>query len=161
MKVDTAGALHFNHTNGYLGPVEVMDAEEYFQAREDARRGRWRDPHSPDFVVYPSADGRVRVIDERSGIHLTASREDAHGFEPQGYLRGLFKAAWAYFDAHPEVKPWHDAKEGEVWLLKFPNSAQPWFVNGDYFQSVKTLTNISKDDAGIQAARRIWPEDAS
>ena len=69
----------------------------------------------------------------------------------------------AFFDAHTEPKPWHDAKEGEVWELTFGGNADAhaWFVNGYYFQSTKTLTNVDRRSSRITSARRIWPEGVS
>jgi hypothetical protein len=71
------------------------------------------------------------------------------------------RAARAYFAAHPEPepRPWEDAQEGEVWLLDLTASGESaWFVNGDYFQNVKTLANRPKNDVSFRAGRRIWPE---
>ncbi|KQM38414.1 hypothetical protein [Microbacterium sp. Leaf203] len=130
---------------------------EFFQAEADERLGRWRWPENPDYVVIVRPPG-IRVVSEKTGQYLDAARDqyEANPGEPT-----LYGAARAYFDAHPEPKPWHDAAEGEVWILMFRNSSHAWFVNGEYFQSAKTLTNISKFDEGIVAGRRIFPEEVA
>jgi hypothetical protein len=140
---------------------------EFFRAEEDERLGRWRWPENPDYIVYPSdqvrlgeAFGWIRVIHEPTAFDEMCNRHTEFDGSRAGFQ--FADAARAFFDAHPEPKPaWHDAVEGEVWILLFPNSAHAWFVNGNYFQSTKTLTNIAKADPGITAARRIYPEDAS
>ena len=142
---------------GNLEGIEAL--REFFQHERDQELGRWRWPENPNWVAYPNEGGdTVTVLDE--------TYPDEWGFT---YRRGSHfldyphaaPAAKAYFAAHPKPKPWHEAVEGEVWLLMFPNSTQAWFVNGGYFQNVRTLTNINKTDPGITAARRIWPEDSN
>lgn len=149
-----------------IGTVSEVALREFFAHERDVELGRWRWPEHPEYVVYlknPSdGDGDedddvpgFRVVHEKTG----RSREyDTAVVRELDSLSLFAAAARAYLAAHPEPKPWHDAKPGEVWLLMFPKSTQAWFVNGDYFQSVKTLTNIAKTDAGITAARRIFPE---
>lgn len=138
----------------FLDGDEIDALREFFQAENDARLGRWRWPENPGYVVYPRLN-YVAVVHEESGNALQATRE------LDEINTGLCRAARAYFDAHPEPKPWHDAVEGEVWILMFRNSSHAWFVNGDYFQSAKTLTNIAKTDEGIIAGRRIFPEEVA
>ncbi|MDQ1111095.1 hypothetical protein QE418_000543 [Microbacterium testaceum] len=132
---------------------DVIALREFFQAESDERLGRWRWPENPDYVVYPcSVKTRVRVLRESGTGDLEwVDQGDGRSYE-------FVHAARAYFDAHPEPKPWHDSVEGEVWILMFSNSAHAWIVNGGYFQSAKTLTNIAKTDTGIISARRIYPE---
>ena len=130
---------------------------EFYQHLRDKELGRWRWPENPDVVVKAYDGGeRARVTNERNP-HITGNVWRAD-LDCSMADEQVVAAASAYFAAHPEQKPWHDSVEGEVWLLMFPNSTQAWFVNGDYFQSVKTLTNINKTDPGITAGRRIWPE---
>ncbi|MDF2047103.1 hypothetical protein P2P98_13125 [Microbacterium sp. Kw_RZR3] len=139
---------------------DVQALREFFQAEADERVGRWRDPEDAVFVVYSGGawDGvysPIRVVAERNGASWLLDREDHEPNVPATVLA----VARRYFDAHPEPKPWHDAAEGEVWILMFANSSHAWFVNGDYFQSTKTLTNIAKTDEGIIAGRCIFPEE--
>lgn len=141
----------------YLDAEMVPTLREFFRAERDEELGRWRWPADSSYVAYPQAPECVRVVDERSGISEVLYRSGDRRQPPLATAGGM-DVARAYFEAHPERKPWHEAKEGEVWLLMFPNSTQAWFVNGAYFQSTKTLTNIAKTDPGITAGRRIWPE---
>ena len=140
-----------------LGERTQQALREFFQHERDQELGRWRWPENPDMVVQADKGGeRAWVVNERNHqitgwvwrVDLDCSTAHAQ----------VVAAARAYFAAHAEPKPWHEAVEGEVWLLMFPNSTQAWFVNGGYFQNVRTLTNINKTDPGITSGRRIWPE---
>lgn len=141
---------------GILGQ-EWEAMREFFRAERDEELGRWRWPENPDYVVYRDGTSR-RIVRESDGKSFSASLHDRKVMTT--YLDSWIGAARAYDEAHPERKPWHDAKEGEVWLLTLPNSTQAWFVNGAYFQSAKTLTNIALDDGHITDGRRVWPEEA-
>lgn len=141
--------------------TQQIDAlREFFRAEEDERLGRWRWPDSPRYVVRPSDfdETYTYVFDEETFELWGVNGFDDTKQDVPGVAR---EAARAYFDAHPEPKPWHDAAEGEVWVLMFPLTSHVWFVNGDFFQNTKTLTNIAKTDPSIVSGRRIWPEDAS
>lgn len=66
--------------------------------------------------------------------------------------------------SEPEPKPWHDAKPGEVWVVKTKHNDQerPVFVNSDGdFENAEEYFHPEFRD--ITAGRRIWPEvcDAS
>lgn len=157
------GGVTTTKISTWLDPRQADALREFFQYERDKELGRWRWPENPEYVVYKSTAGE-RL---RGARHVTVSNESngeaALLFEvASGGVSGgsswAREAARAYFAAHPEPKPWHEAVEGEVWLLMFPNSTQAWFVNGGYFQNVRTLTNINKTDPGITAGRRIWPE---
>lgn len=141
----------------YLNDRDVEALREFFQHERDQELGRWRWPENPDMVVQADKGGeRAWVMNERNQqINGWMWRCD---LDLVTHHAQVVAAARAYFAAHPEPKPWHEAVEGEVWLLMFPNSTQAWFVNGGYFQNVRTLTNINKTDPGITAGRRIWPE---
>lgn len=143
------GGLIFDHANGYLSTETAMDAEEFFQAKRDAEIGRWRWPENPHYVVYPLA-GQARVIDERTG------REHVFGRVDDSREWAMADAAEAYFEAHPERKPWHGAEADEVWVI----DGKPWGVYGGMFRRNGTPA-LMLTDAGITDARRIWPEDAS
>lgn len=136
--------------------VRKIDAlREFFQHERDEELGRWRWPENPLYVVYPRAD-HVQVVNELSGNALNVSRAQAN------VSTGLDRAARAYFEAHPERKPWHDAKEGEVWVLDLIASGEgSWFVNYGYFQSTKSLVNRPLTDAAFRSGRRIFPEQKS
>jgi len=121
---------------------------EFFQAEADERLGRWRWPENPDYVVYrreaypPVNARRVRVILEPTGDFV----DTVEGSK----IDGPFKdAARAYFDAHPEPKPWHDAEPGDVFLVTWPGSEreEAVIVPGGWPEAWECVTS----------ARRIWP----
>jgi hypothetical protein len=144
---------------------------EFFRAEEDERLGRWRWPENPDYVVYPGSLSmrEAQVVSEEKGCWGQWSEAEARRDARRDRLAA---AAVAYFDAHPEPKPWHEAKPGEVWLLTFTGfetgGSSPWTVRPGrlstdpaefvYPQNGNTL---ALNDPEIVAARRIWPEDAS
>lgn len=152
------GSLHFHRGNGYLGADEVFDAEEFFQAKRDAELGRWRYPLDPDLVVY-AEDGRARVLFEPGGGSFVWSRESAKNAagSPQR------DAALAYFEAHPERKPWQDAQPEEGWVVTV--DGKEWLatvdVDYDFTTANETFSFGTSDMARITDARRVWPEEAS
>ena len=160
------------------GPDGIAALREYLQHRRDTELGRWRDPEAPDMVVYrvPEApdmvvyrvpenddeDGRaVRVMDESTGAYASLWERDVKHFE-----RGSMHATAArYFAAHPEKKPWHDAKTGEVWLLKMDTEPAAFAVgvfdcDGTPYFSVPGAEDFSTKYWRITAGRRIWPEES-
>ena len=62
-------------------------------------------------------------------------------------------------------KPWHDAKEGEVWVFTTDEGTFPAFVetrfgdDGPALTFDSSTTEYALTDSGITAARRIWPEE--
>ncbi len=166
---DPKGEIRVNGFS-FIADGAELALREFFRAEEDARIGRWRWAKRPEYVVYPSAlyatpsdVDLVQVVNESNGQSHRARRDD------QERLFGFFsEAGAAYFDAHPEPKPWHEAQVGDVWVLT---------VDGEE-RAVRALSDASigarffpiEDDNGmtygrrapaITAGRRIWPEDAS
>lgn len=126
---------------------------EMFRAEDDAALRRWRWPENPDFIVYSDGDDRVNVFYEPGGGSSSWDRADAAlsvESDPQ-------RAALAYFDAHPESKPWHEAADGEVWALTGAGGLeQPWRRVGDRWVSFSG--EIVYDAVRAIAGRRLWPE---
>lgn len=160
------GTVTFHLGNGYLDPNTALDAEELFQAKRDRELGRWRWAENPDWIAVEgdrSPDGRtVVVVNERTldrfwfnerVMTIPADASAAH------------KAGCAYFEAHPEVKPWHDAKRGEVWAVTETNGEALYRVSGwGRFEQVSGddgLLSMPVSHVSITDARRVWPEDAS
>lgn len=113
------GSVTFEGVRGYIAPEQVFDAQEFFQAQRDLDYGRWRCPTEPDVVVYRDREDQalIRVIDELTGELMQYRREFmAHQTEAQSQRH--LHAARAYFEAHPERKPWHDATPGEFWSVQ-------------------------------------------
>lgn len=138
----------------------VVDAlREFFRAEDDDRLGRWRWPENPDYVVYPATvKTRVRVLRETGMGELEwVDKGDSRSYE-------FCHAARAYFDAHPEPKPWRNAKPGEVWVLTVAGgrelAARASITNEALsFEDVAHITNrLDASDTSIKAGRRIWPE---
>jgi hypothetical protein len=159
-----------------IHPPEVAALREFFRAEEDERLGRWRWPENPDYVVYSGFDDSdrdaARVLHEPSlGKVIVARGEVARrrGVWDEEVTNPHWHAARAYFDAHPEPKPWHDAKCGESWHLEpfsvvytVMDGTRPgkprglWFTRANVYGAVE---NVDLDDYRIISARRIWPAD--
>lgn len=150
-----------------LTPAGVAALREFFQHERDEELGRWRWPENPEYVVYKARAGE-RVPDAR---HVTVSNESngdaAWLFEVEsGGVSGggswARDAARAYFAAHPESKPWHDARHLSLWVLTLDGCASPevYIRRGEVFRPVNNESRVSIDgrDALITGARRIWPE---
>ena len=147
-----------------LARLDVDALREYFQHRRDEELGRWRNPDRPNEVVYPQANGNIRVLDESNGRNLGWGREEALD---KAFAHRLGMAtARAYYAVHPEPepKPWEEAQFGEAWLLNLHGdegvavaSATP-YGTPVFFMAYDT--EVSPDSPRITAGRRIWPADA-
>lgn len=154
----------------WMGEGEIDALREYFQAEEDKRLGRWRWPENPDYVVYLVGEELVDVLREGTVSEITRGPGREQGISRQkavewdrDYSQNFYGAARAYFDAHPEPKPWHDAKPGEVWLITTRNVSDERAVqvHGDQFHYNDGVEFPLTYDA-IESGRRIWPvRDAS
>ena len=153
------------HALGYTD-VQVDALREFFQHERDEQLGRWRWAANPDYVVTPfeGDPDHVLVVQESAGVACEFWRASTSGPSLTGYHSRLAPSARAYFAAHPEPKPWHDAKEGEVWVPTTENvgdeiPARVALVNGiRNFEWVVGLHRKPVDDPLITAGRRIWPE---
>lgn len=141
---------------------------QFFQHERDKELGRWRDPENQRYVVHPFSDttDEVRVTDEETGYHFQVAREAAL---VAGSFNPGMPTARAYFTAHPEPKPWHDAREGEIWIITTDNVGDEVPVKattnqkyGTSFRYIRGKGRIMVADSRITNARRLWPEgDAS
>lgn len=149
---------------------------EFFQKENDDRFDRWRWPANPEYVVYAwTADAAreargVTVLSESIPRGYTVWEDNVdtlYGTSENEEARAMArKAARAYFDAHPEPKPWHDAKPGDVWILshdggdEYPFGVGDGAYAGDFvYAGGESYFRIT--DPKITAGRRIWPEVAS
>lgn len=139
---------------------------EFFRAEEDERLGRWRWPENPDYVVYLVGDDIVDVLRESSvsdehrgpGRQAGITRDAARTWD-NDYSQNFFRAARAFFDAHPEPKPWHDAEPEEVWILTIDGEEVLALIDEDrefHHRSQRRFRSVL--DESITAGRRIWPE---
>lgn len=129
---------------------------EFFQQEEDERLGRWRWPESPSYIVYPGRAGWLHVLREQFGTSEVFRIEDvcASVWKPMS-------AAKAYLDAHPEPKPWHDAKPGEVWELTFSEDGgggtDAWTVSrAGLFEHPNFVSRVSPKDRTIMSGTCVW-----
>lgn len=157
---DGLGGYQFVPELGQLGLLTGISADcaqalrEFFQKENDDRLGRWRWPENPDYVVYPRSED-VLVLFEMNGEGGVLYRrgDPVHDFEGQ--------AARAYFDAHPEPKPWDTAVPGEYWAFQFSN----WDVevlckrtDGGWKHEGKKRRPLDRYFGEPVSARRVWPE---
>lgn len=129
---------------------------EFFQHERDKELGRWRWSDNPDFVVYAEDDGVHNVVNEKTGLSLMATRGGVNRYDDQHA-----DAARAYFEAHPERKPWHDAKPWETWVFTVDGKEQSATLDEDREfrdRSYHTCSWMHVTDDRISAGRRIWPE---
>lgn len=158
---NTAGKSTLANSYDHLNDREMQTLREFFQAEADERLGRWRWPENPDYVVYLN-DGYAVVVSESDPSRRPDRVHRRYLEDPEGSLGWGEFAARAYFDAHPEPKPWHDAKAGEGWVIEIGE--------GDHenFQAV-VVSNDGKflhRDGGstdvtsfwIRSGRRFHPE---
>lgn len=164
VKVGEDGSLSIDHKRGYLSPEVVMDVEEWAQAKRDTELGRWRWPENPDYVVMDAGLGFAKILHEPT---METSTWESQWRDTRS---ASDEAGVAYFEAHPERKPWERAEPGEVWLFRGEGAPEPqvflkyragWMnASGVVIQKDPVLPYAgSRDETFIP--RRIWPEDAS
>jgi hypothetical protein len=142
--------------------VEAL--REFFVRENDDRLGRCRWLTDSDYVIYDLGGGLLRIMRESDAVTWQIGREENAGLNLNtGDVHSVHYAARAYFDAHPEPKPWHDAKPGEVWVLETRSDLgvdkRAWHIT-DRPESFWALTQgylLVKSNA-IVSGRRIWPE---
>lgn len=151
---------------GYLDDYDQLALREFFRAEEDERLGRWRWPDSPRYIVRRSDfDETYSYVFDEETFELWG----INGFEDDTRdVPAIARdAARAYFDAHPEPKPWHNAKPGEVWAVRFGGAERETAMRVVVMAAIPRFHPIDgPDDAmtyglrsvDIVAGRRIWPE---
>lgn len=142
---------------------------EFFQAERDEALGRWRWPENPTYVVYPNPDEAFEkmfgpnldlvILRELDGMTKGYVRDEDQGGPPMDHRAGHIAAARAYFEAHPERKPWSSAQVGEVWAVTIDGVERALLVDEEQFTDGNEGWYFAEPE--ITAARRIWPEDAS
>lgn len=159
IEAQSGGTLRVTNDEDF-GAIKTFTAKEvealraYFQAERDKELGWWR--ASPDYVVKPRADNgiesrSVTVLNERLAVNIPVWEDDDIRSE-----YGI--AARAYFDAHPEPKPWHEAKPGEAWLLTFNGlTRKPHLVSFDRKFVNDGGIVYDLDHHRITAGYRIYP----
>ncbi|MDQ7877328.1 hypothetical protein Q9R08_04990 [Microbacterium sp. QXD-8] len=97
-----------------LSPDHVAAVRSHLFAENDEEIGRWRWSEHPDYVVYSSDEVGLgcKVIRESDGESTLITRS---AFNKRGSLlaidrSGAWRAAGAYFDAHPQEPAWASAQ---------------------------------------------------
>lgn len=141
----------------HLSAGETDALREFFQAERDEELGRWRYPENPDYVVYPAADDADLITVMRESVaRIRKMRRE--GFGLTDYAEQFVACAEAYFEAHPERKPWEDAKEGDVWLLTINGEEEALLFRHDRTFISRDGDEFAPEEAYITAGRRIYPE---
>ena len=161
-------------TKGSADNASHIDAlREFFRAERDEELGRWRWPENPDYVVYPlgldATDRRyAAALHEPSGITGRWQEGQYRTVPPTEATDLGILAVAAYFEAHPEPKPWHAAKPGEVWavtktIADEEHACRVARVNDEimFEPTIRSTFRFAVTSTVIASARRIWPEDAS
>lgn len=131
----------------FMADGTALALREFFQHERDEGLGRWRWPLYSEYVVY-SGRQPVLVLNELTGDTLRARRDDEYKENREGTI---YNAAVAYFEAHPERKPWEDATYKDVWIWTTADNTQEalGWVAGD-----GTWDIITPKGDGIKAAER-------
>lgn len=146
----------------YLFKKHVDALREWFQAERDEELGMWRDPESPDWVVYLiDVHGDVRKIGVRN-------ERDRRTFiiRENGSITGASfrEVAGRWFAAHPMHRAWHDARPGEAWAItvkgvEFPVIVRSNVPRGGAFFEAYGRGQFEPRFSGITAGRRVWAPD--
>ncbi len=165
--IDEDGTNRLAGAYDFLNDHDMQALREFFRAEEDTRLGRWRWPEDPDVTVQPAHNAdSVTVIGHREGVSYVGIRGYLRAYPNDEYY--LVRAAKAYFDAHPEPKPWLTAADGEIWELDFGQGGvkQYLYSEGRFF--ALPLLRAADDGwtpaefaSGVISGHRVYPEDAS
>lgn len=163
------------HDNGFTtsttdGAKMNTALREFFLHERDKDLARWRWPEDQNFVVYPVGyDGLVDVLRENNLFGYGPGRQQGIGKdfsthpENGGVASNFYEAARAYFAAHPEPRPWHDARNGQLWLIRFsdfPDTDVSALVKGGRFIYNDDCHEgaAALEDSTIVGGTQVWPE---
>jgi hypothetical protein len=147
-----------------LGPETQQALREFFWDEEDKSLGRWRSAIAPHITVWiaPDQDGDFVAIDQvtRDRFWFSRDGDTSWSFKESSDASLIERVQVEFFDAHPEPKPWHDAKPGEVWEIVTAGGEIAAYIvesTGNRFLHVeRRLLALNLDDAGIVSCRLIW-----
>jgi hypothetical protein len=132
---------------------DLVAITEFLESEKDARLNRWRSPDYRNIVVYPVPDTTsVRVLNEVDVTITVFYRGDPLTDSPGD----MSAVARAYFDAHPEKRPWHDAQQGDVWVVTYDGDEFAVIADDEDFAWPLDGGVRKKTDPGITAGRCIW-----
>lgn len=153
-------------------PAQDHEARKEFYLHErDKELGRWRDPERPNRTV-AFKEIHIDGSDERGRFAVVYDEQTMTSFGYWEHSRYIPFGAretevdWAgtlerFFAAHPEPRPWHDAKPGEVWVLTLegePETAQVVDGYGKFMPWPIDVVSDGNARGKITAGRRIFPE---
>lgn len=149
---------------GFTADSPVARAlREFFQHERDEEQGVWRSSKDHTWT----AVRRNNTIYFQNGDHERSFwfivGNEATLKPWSGDLQAI---AREYLQAHPERKPWHDAKPGEVWVLTIDGSEHVVCAVQQYEKDFNPISHpiyatFANGSERITDARKIWPEDAS
>ncbi|WP_136053466.1 hypothetical protein [Microbacterium sp. K5D] len=169
------GAIVHNPTKGgiavgnslILRDNESTALREFFQHESDEARGLWRSPSDPTWTaVRRNTMIYFQNEDHERSFHFVPKLEGSI----RAWSGDLQALAYEYIEAHPERKPWEEAKPGEVWLFRGKGDIKPSaFMKSHVGWTNSEAVVVQRDPAlpygGTRdesfEPRRIWPEDAS
>lgn len=155
VKVELGGGSYLYVENTCFAPEETDALREFFQHEADEKAGIWRSKIDPTWTA-KVVDDYVHFHHEDYKLFFDLFSDKIDDPERLSWLAAdLQKIAREYIEAHPEPKPWMDAKDGEAWVLTSNGEEVAVVVRGDVFvgQYSRTLSSSS-----ITAGRRIWPD---
>lgn len=152
---------------------DVVDAvREFFQAQADERLGIWRSQSDPSWtgIMDEAVDTEQTIVRFQNADHARSFCISRDGNDLRRWSSDLQAIAREWLNAHPEQKPWHDAKPGEVWLLTLQSRGADVAAVARDMGHVRFWEIADADgdpmtwgtrSADITDARRIFPEVAS
>lgn len=136
---------------------------DYFQAERDAELDRWRDTEHPERAVYRRVDNSLLILDETDGDHWTVRIDEIKDYDECHPVASTIRA---WLAAHPEPKPWHDAKQNDLWELMINGCHSPEVYrfaselrSTSKFRPVNSPSRVAFEaaDPRIIRAHRIYP----
>lgn len=138
---------------------------EFYRHEEDVKLGRWRSKRFPHIYVrpFPGKPDIVGVVkDNEDGLaYGTYSRRATPTVDPMSI------AAIEYFKEHPNLEPWTNATNTEIWLFKgvFDSKPYPFTKTYEGWMNVSGTemdhTPYAEERDTSFTPRRIWPEEKS
>ncbi len=151
----------------FMADGTALALREFFQHERDEELGRWRWPENPDWVGVEGEEQvgmrTVVLVNERTLERFWINYR-AMDAAPDASIDK--HAARAYFEDHPERRPWEDAKHGEVWAMTVGEGPEMVTYVDRQTTSFPRFIDPADDmsygpKSGFTAGRRIWPEDAT
>lgn len=144
-------------------PNDAQALREFFQHERDEERGLWRSPTDPSWTTVRRNTTIYFQNEDHERNFWFIVGNDATLKPWSGDLQAV---AREYLEAHPERKPWHSAKPGEIWVLTIDDSEQVVSAVQQYEKDFNPISHpiyatFANGSEHITDARRIWPADAS